>query len=222
VTPLRDARILKKEAVAQAEKTVLPGLLIAPNAKKRVAREVVDAHLLARRLLDEARREADAILAHARESAKRVAAGAAEEAREEEHAKVASLYLALRVEDERRQERDLDRAIGLARVLAERLLGEELAADPTRIVALARQALAEARGATRAAIEASPLDADALRNHLVDLGLAQGLASSALEVKIDPQLSRGSLRVHTNLGTLDVQLTPQLERLAEALRDALT
>jgi len=80
----------------------------------------------------------------------------------------------------------------------------------------------EARGATRAAIEASPLDADALRNHLVNLGLGQGLASGALEVKIDPQLSRGSLRVHTNLGTLDVQLTPQLERLAEALRDALT
>jgi flagellar biosynthesis/type III secretory pathway protein FliH len=222
VTPLRDARILKKEAVAQAQKAVLPGRMVAPNVKKRMAREVVDAHLLARRLLDEARREADAILAHARESAQRVAADAAEEARKEEHAKVASLYLALRVEDERRQARDLDRAIGLARVLAERLLGEALAADPTRIVALARQALAEARGATRAAIEASPLDADALRNHLVNLGLAQGLASSALEVKIDPQLSRGSLRVHTNLGTLDVQLTPQLERLAEALRDALT
>jgi flagellar biosynthesis/type III secretory pathway protein FliH len=222
VTPLRDARILKKEAVAQAHTTVLPGLAVAQDLKKRLAREVVDAHLLARRLLDDARGEAAAILAHAHESAEQVAASAAEEARKEEHTKLASLYLALRIEDERRQERDLDQAISLARVLAERLLGEALEADPTRIVALARQALVEARGATRAAIEASPLDADALRNHLVNLGLGQGLASGALEVKIDPQLSRGSLRVHTNLGTLDVQLTPQLERLAEALRDALT
>ena len=116
MTPLRDARILKKEAVAQAHTTVLPGLAVAQDLKKRLAREVVDAHLLARRLLDDARGEAAAILAHAHESAEQVAASAAEEARKEEHTKLASLYLALRIEDERRQERDLDRAISLARV----------------------------------------------------------------------------------------------------------
>jgi flagellar biosynthesis/type III secretory pathway protein FliH len=220
VTPLRDARILKREAVIRAGATVVPRAVVDAGFPKRMAREAVDAHLLAARVVDAARKEADAILARARESAEQVAVNAAEEARQAEHAKLAAVYLALRVEDERREERDLDRAIGLARVLAERLLGEALEADPTRVVALARQALAEARGATRVVIEASPLDADALRSHLVDL-LPGGLAASALDVKTDPQLSRGSLRVHTNLGTLDVQLAPQLERLAKALRDAL-
>ena len=43
----------------------------------------------------------------------------------------------------------------------------------------------------------------------------------AIDIRVDPLLSRGSLRIHTNLGSLDAQLTPQLERLAKALRDAL-
>ncbi len=214
---IRDARVLKKDAVAQAGATVVPLEIVAPGLRRRLTREALDAQILAKRLLEEARREADAIVGRARESAAQIASTAAEEARQAEHAKLAALYLALKVADDRRGERDLDRAIGLARVLAERLLGEALDGDPTRIVALARQAFAEARGTTRAVIEASPLDADALRNHLLDLGLEEG----ALDVKIDPQLARGSLRVHTNLGTLDVQLTPQLERLAKALRDAL-
>jgi flagellar biosynthesis/type III secretory pathway protein FliH len=217
MTPLRAARILKREAVARAGATVLSQAPVAPNLRRRLSREALDAHLLAQRLVDDARKEAEAIRADARESAEHFAASAAEEARQVEHAKLAALYVALRVEDERRQERDLDRTIGLARVLAERLLGEALEGDPTRIVALARQALAEASGATCTVIEACPLDADVLRSHLPDVGLA----SSALAVKIDPHLERGSLRVHTNLGTLDVQLAPQLERLAKALRDAL-
>jgi flagellar biosynthesis/type III secretory pathway protein FliH len=37
----------------------------------------------------------------------------------------------------------------------------------------------------------------------------------------DATLERGSLRLHTDLGTIDAQLRPQLERLAAALRDAL-
>jgi flagellar biosynthesis/type III secretory pathway protein FliH len=221
MTPVRDARILKGEAVTRAGATVRSLPVVVPSFPKRLAREAVDAHLLAQRLVEAAQREAEAILAQARENAAQIAANAAEDARQVEHAKLAALYVALRVEDERREERDLDRAIGLARVLAERLLGEALEADPARVVALARQALIEARGAIPTVIEASPLDADALRSQLVALGLGNGLAKSALDVKIDPQLPRGSLRVHTNLGTLDVQLAPQLERLAKALRDAL-
>ncbi len=214
---LCDARILKKGAVEHARVTVLRQPAVTTSPRKRLAREVVDAHLLAQRIVGDAEREAEAIRARAHESSALLAARAAEEAREAEHAKLAALYLALRREEERRDARDLDRTMDIARILAERLLGELLRLDPARIVALARQALAEAKGATRAVIEASPLDADALRGHVLDFGLAEG----ALDVKIDPQLSRGSLRVHTNLGTLDVQLTPQLERLAKALRDAL-
>jgi flagellar biosynthesis/type III secretory pathway protein FliH len=211
------AVILKKEAVGRSRATPLFPM-VREETRRRLAEEAVSASLLGKRIVDDAQKQADAMLAEAREEAARITADAAREAREQEVARLAASFLALRVEDERRAERDLDRAVSLARVLAERLLGEALESDPDRVVALARQALSEARGVRRAAIEASPLDAETLRSHVHDIGLEEG----ALDIKVDPLLSRGSLRIHTNLGSLDAQLTPQLERLAKALRDALT
>jgi len=216
VSLVRPARILKGEAVVGARPLVaLP--VVGDRTGRRLAKEAVDASARAKRLVEEARAEAEAILARARSEAAHLAEAAADEARQGEVARLAAQFLVLRAEDERRAERDLERSVGLASVLAERLLGEALEADPTRVVALARQVLVEARGARRAVIEASPLDAKTLRSHVQDIGFAEG----GLEIAIDTTLSRGSLRVHTNLGSIDAQLTPQLERLAEALRDAL-
>jgi len=214
------AVILKKHVIDPSKTTPLfpVAALVRKGTRTRIAKEAVDASLLAERILEGARQEAEATLGRAREDAARAKADAASEAREHEVAKLAAGFLALRVADERRAERDLDRVVGLAQVLAERLLGEALESEPTRVVALARQALLEARGARRAVIEASPLDVETLRSHVLDLGLAEG----ALDIKVDLSLSPGSLRIHTNLGSLDAQLTPQLERLAKALRDALT
>ena len=148
--------------------------------------------------------------------AQRAAADAAREAAEAEQAKLAAMHLALRAAEDQRAERDLDRAISLATVLAERLIGVAVAHDPAVVAHLARQALAEARGARRVRIEAHPLDAEALRRHVSSL--AQG---TVVDITENADLGRGSLCVHTDLGTLDAKLTPRLERLADALRDAL-
>ena len=133
------------------------------------------------------------ILARARTEAARAAADAAREARESEVARLAALFLALRVERRERAERDLDdRAVGLARVLAERLLGEALEADPARVVALARQALLEARGAKRASSKRPPSTPRLFRSHVLDIGLAEG----ALD-QVEPSSSaRLSPRTH--------------------------
>jgi len=222
MTPLGKAVILKRDQVDPAKTTSLPPS--APSVRnvgetqRRIGKEAVEASLLAKRILSDARREAEALLAAACEEAKRMSVTAVLEAREQEVAKLAAGFLALADAEERRAERDLERAVALARVLAERLLGEALETDPSRVAALARQALLEARGARQVVIEASPLDVEALRSHVLDIGLAEG----ALDIKVDPSLSLGSLRIHTNLGSLDAQLTPQLDRLAKALRDALT
>jgi flagellar biosynthesis/type III secretory pathway protein FliH len=66
-------------------------------------------------------------------------------------------------------------------------------------------------------VTAHPLDAEALRLHLT----ATGLDTHALEVQTDESLARGALRLHTDVGIIDAQLTPRLERLADAIRDAL-
>lgn len=216
---LERARLLKAPVSGHAP-TALPDTEPTPIAAagygRRVAREVLDARAEAERIVADANARAARILADARESAEAVAAAAAREAREAETAKLAASFLALRREDERRAERDLDRAIELAVVLAERLIGEGLAIEPARIAHLAAAALAETRGARRVRIDASPEDAEALQRVLAELG--EGRVE---EVIADPSLRRGSLVVHTDLGRVDARLEPQLERLSRALREAL-
>ena len=64
-------------------------------------------------------------------------------------------------------------------------------------------------------IEACPDDVAALGELLASLG--EGVAT----IEPSAELSRGSLVVHTELGRVDARLTPQLSRLAEALREVL-
>jgi flagellar biosynthesis/type III secretory pathway protein FliH len=184
--------------------------LDAGHAGRRIAREELDARTRAAAILADAAASAKSVLADAVERATR-------EARDAEQAKVAAMYLTLRAAEEQRAERDLDRAVELAALLAERMLGIALDKEPATIALIARQALAEARGARRARIEAHPSDAGVLEGHIASLGLPP----AAVEIVTNDALSRGSLVLHTDLGTLDARLAPQLERLAAALRDAL-
>jgi flagellar biosynthesis/type III secretory pathway protein FliH len=188
--------------------------------RTRMSQEEVSAHQNADVILNRALTQARAIVDGARADAARAAKEAASRAAEEEQARLAAAWLAMRSAEENRAARDLDRAIALARLLAERLIGHAVVADPSVIASLAKQAFAEARGARSARIDAHPLDAASLRDALGKTGLG-GTEGVALEINDDDALARGSLRVHTDLGTLDARLTPRLERLAAALRDAL-
>ncbi|MEO8801388.1 MAG: FliH/SctL family protein [Polyangiaceae bacterium] len=127
---------------------------------------------------------------------------------------VAALYLALQARQEQALEANLDRTTELAVALAERIVGSALEVDPAKIGKMATALLAEARGAKRSLFEANPLDVDALRAETAFLG-------ESVAIEPNSELARGSLVLHTDLGTVDGRLTPQLERLAAALRDAL-
>ena len=108
-------------------------------------------------------------------------------------------------------------SVELARILAERLLGEALNLAPERIVTLAREALNQARGARRVTIVAHPDDVAVLEQSLGELGALAELT----RVVSDPRRARHSLRLETDIGTLDADLAPQLERLARKLRETL-
>jgi flagellar assembly protein FliH len=106
----------------------------------------------------------------------------------------------------------------VAVALAERLLGASLRLDAARIADIASAAIAEARGARRILIEAHPADAEALRH---SLGAAVSEAQ-AVDIRANEALARGDLRLQTDIGTIDAKLAPRLERLAAALRDAIS
>ncbi|HEX7451377.1 MAG TPA: FliH/SctL family protein, partial [Polyangiaceae bacterium] len=139
------------------------------------------------------------------------------EGRADAAAKIAARALALRHHEARSEERELSRSVDLARLLAERLLGESLRVAPEQVVALARQALSEARGARRITIVAHPEDAKLLEHSLTALGLDPSTA----QIRADATRARGDLRIETEIGVLDAELAPQLERLSLKLRESL-
>jgi len=184
---------------------------VAPKA-------VVEASLEAERILDRARAAASSLLDAAERKASDLKLRAETEARAEAAAKLAAHALALASHEARADERALDRTIELARLLAERLLGASLSVAPQEVVSLARQALSEARGARRLAIVAHPEDARLLEHSVGSLGVAV----EAVRIVSDPKRSRGSLRIDTDIGVLDADLAPQLDRLARRLRETLS
>ena len=212
------ARVTRARIVTKATGAPVSSSTRAPSTEtfEKLTRAELEAKENAARTIAEAKRAADAIVAEARAKAQSVAQNAAREAAEAEQAKVAALYTSLRAREERSAETGIDRSVELARVLAERLLGESLRVDPQTVAKLARQALAEAQGARTVRIEAHPDDIATLNQHITMLNIGQ-----VASITPDATLEHGSLRLHTDLGTIDAQLRPQLERLAAALRDAL-
>ncbi len=182
-----------------------------------VPKALVDAGAEAARLLERARLQADELLAAAERRAADLKLMAEAEARAEASAKLAAHALSLASHEAKADERALDRTVALARLLAERLLGTSLALAPEQIVALARQALAEARGARRLSIVAHPEDAQLLTQSIASLGVA----ADTVRILPDAARVRGSLRVETDIGVLDADLAPQLDRLALRLRETL-
>jgi len=187
-----------------------------PSPRGRVLRpEDVAASEEAHRIVAAAKQRADALIAEAVEGAERLRVDARREGREQAALELTVSLLRLRREEATQGERQLDRIVLLARALAERLLGEALRVDPSRITAIARQVLAQVRKAATVEVFAHPDDAAALSREIGALGLE----ATVLEVHVDPERARGSLKVCTDLATLDADLTLQLDRLAVALRD---
>jgi flagellar biosynthesis/type III secretory pathway protein FliH len=190
---------------------------VGPPRGRIVSRTVVDAEQRARELVEQAERNAqELVLAATRESAD-IRLRAEAEGRADGAAALAAKAVAWAAHEARADERQLDRIVQIAQLLAERLLGEALGLDPTRVLALARQALTEARGARRITIVAHPDDARALEALLEE----PVLKDAAVRVSADPQRKRGSLRLDTEIGSLDADLAPQLARLATRLREGL-
>ena len=211
-------RVLTREQAAEA--TPLRRLALPERGLpfgRVVPKVLVDASAEATRLLAKARVEAQTLLAAAERRAADLKLLAEAEARAEASAKLAAHALSLATHEAKADERALERTVALARLLAERLLGASLAVAPEQVVALARQALAEARGARRLSIVAHPEDATLLSQSLPSLGVAV----ETVRIVSDGSRARGSLRIETDIGVLDADLAPQLDRLALRLRETL-
>jgi flagellar biosynthesis/type III secretory pathway protein FliH len=213
---LSAARVVSREQAARAIRVEAPISSLPTPRARVVPKPVVDAQQRAREILAAATAEAERTSKEARAALDVLYESTLAEARAAGAARLAAETLALADLQARADERALDRLVALSRLLAERLLGETLTIDPSRVVALAERALKEARGARRITIVAHPDDVEALESALLD-----GRREHVTRVVSDASRSRGQLRFETDIGVLDADIAPQLDRLAERLREAL-
>jgi flagellar biosynthesis/type III secretory pathway protein FliH len=210
--------VIKAQALAGATRVALQIEEKTLPRGQVVRSEVLQAAERARSLLAVAEARAAHVVSDAEHAAAELRLRAEAEGRADAAAKIAARAIALRQHEARADERALDRSVELARLLAERLLGESLRVAPEQVVSLAKQALGEARGARRITLVAHPEDARILEQSLPALGLDQATA----QVRSDAARTRGNLRIETEIGVLDAELAPQLTRLALKLRESLT
>jgi len=196
---------------ASASRATLPSGRVAPT-------QIVDAAVRAEQIVADARQQASAMIEAARAEQDQLRQRAREAGRADALAELVVRHRALSA---REREIDSDRlqpSLSLARLLAERILGEQLRLDPERVTSLARQALEEVRGTRSVTLFAHPEDARIL-------GHAQPTWATDPErlVKVapDPELRRGRLRFETELGVVDADLGAQLDRLIERLGRSL-
>lgn len=189
-------------------------------AKEEAERVVAEARGAAAALLDEARTTAAQITAEATRRGEEDREVAVQNAVDEERAKFAAGWTALRAREERSAAMQIDRIARLAGVVAQRLLGHALESDPALVVSLVRQALAELRDIRPLRFEVHADDAPTLRAALAAGGVG-AVDGCAIDVSSSPSCDRGSFRVQTDLGSVHAVLGARIERLASALRDAL-
>ena len=214
---LSRGRVLKAADAGEA-KTLIRGQPAPAERRGRVMdQRGYEARLEAERIVSQATARARDIVGHAEQAAAELRRTIDAEARASAAAEVAARTLALAEREARLDERGLDRSLKLAALLAERLLGQALLLEPALLLSLARQTLAEARGAQRINVLAHPDDARLLEQRFAELGMSR----DAVFVSADDTRARGNLRLESELGALDAELGPQLERLLTPLREAL-
>ena len=194
---------------------------VAPCPRQRPAGRVVDSEIAqaatrAKRLVA----DAEAVIAAERLQFETSLGRVRDELRIQARAEI-ELELAARViEGAALRQRNLERAgddiVELAKLMAERVIGEALTLNPARLVSMAQRCIAESRGSSQIVIFAHPGNADELSQ-----GLQEADPTLAIRVEPDAELQRGDLRIETDVGTLDARIGTQLANLAAKLRESL-
>ncbi len=184
-----------------------------PMAPRIVRREILEATAKAVAIVKEAQRQAGLLDTEARARVAQIEHAVATEARAHEEARVLTLLLQLEEERASLAKQAEAGAVELAVLLAERLVGHALRLEPQLVASLATQTLAKARGCVGMTLVAHPDDEATLRALLTTY--------PSVRLEVDANLSRGDLRLVTNLGVIDATIRPQLAQLARALHSDL-
>lgn len=107
---------------------------------------------------------------------------------------------------------------GIAVLMAQRIVAQELKTDPNVILSLVSEALKEVTHSSSARIRLSPFDNETLRKHQAELmALAPSLKS--IELVVDSSIQGGCI-IDTDGGTIDATVSSKLRELAQGVLEA--
>ncbi len=178
--------------------------------------EVYEAHQTAQGIIDAAKRQAEEILAAAEAQKAQVLEEAKEQGHQEGLCAVTEQIVRaklLRTEILQNAENDI---ISVACKVAEKILGKDLERDPELVVDLCAQAIENVRTAQQVVVRVNPQDAAILREKRKRMMELIGRVKE-IAIKEDGEIPRYGCIIETDSGTLDAQLSTQLEMLRNVL-----
>jgi flagellar biosynthesis/type III secretory pathway protein FliH len=129
------------------------------------------------------------------------------------YAELAALLLKQKAREAEVETAALGRVSTIARLLAERIIGQAVVLDPALLGSMALTALDEVRGARQIQIYVHPAD----ELHVARPLAALRLPSASVSVVCDAQLAPGQLRITTDNGAFQADLGQRLDLLRDAL-----
>jgi type III secretion protein L len=192
------------------------GAAAGAGAARVFKREVYDATLEAKNLVDAAEQRAKSIVQEAEAQRDRIVEAARDEGYSSGLAQWNQALAAAAASRENLAASHESHLVRLAVRIAEKIIGEELKTHPETIVSIVRESLQSVRQERLLTIQVNPESLDEVRRRVTRLKEVVG-ADREIHVVADPAVSLGGCIVESELGVIDARLETQLKCLEEAL-----
>jgi type III secretion protein L len=192
-----------------------------PGAARRpvMNAEVYDAKQQANQIIAQAQAQAQEILAKAQEERQQMMNQGREEGRQEGLKSLSELLVRAKMAANEMVRQSQPQALELALKIAEKILGRDLERDPQLLVDICANAMETVRSAKQVVFRVNPKAGQVLRERKAELMQAIG-RSVDVAIKDDPDVEQLGCVIQTEFGTIDAQLTTQLQMLQNLLLPA--
>jgi type III secretion protein L len=178
-----------------------------------------DAQKAAAEIQVEAKRKADEIIADAQAKREAIFEDAKKQGREQGKAEMTEQIARAKIQAGELLAQHEQDVIELACKLAEKIIGREVDRDRQALIELCATAVENVRNAKSLVLRVNPQNAATLRDRKKDLMDLIG-RSVDLAIKEDPDIGDLGCVIQTEFGTVDAQLTTQLQILRQVLLEA--
>lgn len=193
-----------------------PAPAARPRASGVVNAEVFEASQEAKRILEEARRAAAAIIDEAHQQKEKLLAEYRQVGREEGLAQMSAEIAKAKIQAGEILKRAEPEILALSLKIAEKIIGHDLERQPDLIADICANAVEAMRNAKQLTLRINPKDGAVLRSKTPKLMELVG-RSVDIAIRDDGDVEPGGCIIQTEYGTVDAQLKTQLEMLRNVL-----